>query len=63
VQLAASAGLCGYHQSTPPSGWAVENRILCDFVHRGIVPRGLAVVDRLDDGMAAPAAPSGGWRR
>jgi hypothetical protein len=27
-------------------GWAAGNRIMCDFVHRAIVPKRLAVDDR-----------------
>jgi len=30
--------LCGYHVLGDGSDWATGNRILCDFVHRGIVP-------------------------
>jgi len=28
---------CAYHFARREEGWAVENRIMCDFVHRGIV--------------------------
>jgi hypothetical protein len=29
--------MCGYHAVTPQGGdWAIGNRIMCDFVHRGV---------------------------
>ena len=30
--------ICVYHMSFPADDWAEGNRIMCDFVHRGIVP-------------------------
>jgi len=33
-----SGDLCGYHVLGDGSDWATGNRIMCDFVHRGIVP-------------------------
>ena len=30
--------LCAYHTSGPPDDWAIGNRLMCDFLHRGIVP-------------------------
>ena len=30
--------MCGYHSYHPADGWATGNRIMCDFLHRGIVP-------------------------
>ena len=38
-------GICAYHMSAD-DGWAAGNRIMCDFVHRAIVPKRLAVDDR-----------------
>jgi len=37
---ATAGGLCAYHTSVPEGGgdWANGNRIMCDFIHRGIVP-------------------------
>jgi hypothetical protein len=29
--------LCAYHTSSYGDDWATGNRIMCDFVHRGIV--------------------------
>jgi hypothetical protein len=31
-------GLCGYHAAAQGDDWAAGNRIVCDFLHRGIVP-------------------------
>jgi hypothetical protein len=28
--------ICVYHLSFPADGWATGNRIMCDFLHRGI---------------------------
>jgi hypothetical protein len=30
-------GLCAWHISADGDDWATGNRIMCDFVHRGIV--------------------------
>jgi hypothetical protein len=30
-------GLCAYHSSSHGDEWAIGNRIMCDFLHRGIV--------------------------
>jgi hypothetical protein len=30
------AGLCAYH-GTVYDDWAIGNRVMCDFIHRGIV--------------------------
>ena len=32
------APLCPHHASNHPDDWAVTNRILCDFFHRGKEP-------------------------
>jgi hypothetical protein len=32
-----SAGLCTYHDSGHGDNWAAGNRIMCDFLRRGIV--------------------------
>jgi hypothetical protein len=36
---------CSYH-ITPEENWSVANRIICDFVHRAIVPRRLPASER-----------------
>ena len=38
VRLAALTNLCAYHGAPTSDSWAGENRLMCDFVHRGIVP-------------------------
>jgi hypothetical protein len=37
--------LCPHHH-VPETGWAATNRIMCDFVHRGIVIRRVPVAAR-----------------
>ena len=32
-----SSGLCTYHVTGRGKDWAMGNRIMCDFFHRGIV--------------------------
>ena len=40
-EMAAGAGeICVYHMSFPADDWATGNRMMCDFLHRGIVPAG-----------------------
>jgi hypothetical protein len=34
--------LCAHHLHAGTDDWATRNRIICDFVHRGIVSRTLA---------------------
>jgi len=52
-----SGGLCTYHDSGHGDDWAEGNRIMCDFLHRGIASSGPAelvarsielLVDRLE---------------
>ena len=46
VQASGDAGnLCPFHVNTD-QGWAVANRIMCDLVHRAIVPRRLPAHER-----------------
>ena len=40
-----AGNICSYHLSTEDN-WAVGNRIMCDFVHRAIVPPRLAPAER-----------------
>jgi hypothetical protein len=43
-------GLCAYHHHHPDdSQWATANRIMCDFIHRGIEPSRLSEPDRWGD--------------
>ena len=43
------AGLCPHHHDVYGDGWAVANRIMCAFFHRGVVPARLACSKRDDD--------------
>ena len=36
---------CSFH-ITPEENWSAANRIMCDFVHRAIVPRRLPACER-----------------
>lgn len=38
LQLAGEASLCPHHHSAFSDDWAAVNRIVCDFVHRGLLP-------------------------
>jgi hypothetical protein len=49
LQLSGDAGLCPHHHCVYGDDWAVANRIMCDFFHRGKVPSRLAQSDRDDD--------------
>jgi hypothetical protein len=42
-------GLCLHHATIAEQGWAVINRVMCDFFHRGIAPARLSAADRDDD--------------
>jgi hypothetical protein len=33
-----TAGICSYHESGHGDDWATANRLMCDFLHRGVVP-------------------------
>lgn len=37
---------CSHHASDQADQWALSNRIMCDFFHRGIVPPRLPVAER-----------------
>lgn len=40
--------LCAHHD-VPEIGWATSNRIICDFLHRGVPPPRVNVVAYDDD--------------
>jgi hypothetical protein len=45
----ADADVCGHHTSSFADNWAAGNRLMCDFLHRGIVstaPAGRAAAMR-----------------
>lgn len=45
AELSPAMDLCPQHH-VPETGWAATNRIMCDFVHRGIVIRRVPVAER-----------------
>jgi len=48
-RVVGNAGLCAHHAAVSTDSWAVGNRILCDFFHRGIAPPRLTAADRIDE--------------
>jgi hypothetical protein len=38
IQLTDGEALCRHHSTGADDGWAASNRIMCDFIHRGVVP-------------------------
>jgi hypothetical protein len=44
-----SVCFCAHHAGAVADGWAANNRIMCDFVHRRIAPLRVRAADRLDD--------------
>ena len=46
------SGLCAHHHFHAPDGWAVSNRIMCDFIHRKRVPLRVSF-ERRPDGVWA----------
>jgi len=36
--LSGTAALCRHHAVVYDQDWAVANRIICDLIHRGVVP-------------------------
>ena len=57
--------VCGYHLHGHGDDWATWNRIMCDFLHRGVVPSapsersdGLELlVEALDEAVSAFVSP------
>jgi hypothetical protein len=45
TQLAGDTGLCSNHSTAAAEGWAVVNRLMCDFLHRGVAPSGASIID------------------
>ena len=48
VEMATGSGLCAHHD-TSESGWAASNRIMCDFLHRGLEPPRVGDGERDED--------------
>ena len=53
--VASHTALCSHHDR-PVDDWATQNRIMCDLLHRGVVPPRLPVIDRADDFVVAVEA-------
>jgi len=49
LQLTGDAALCPHHHCVYGDDWAVANRIMCDFFHRGKLPTRLIPGERDDD--------------
>ncbi len=49
LNLSGDAGLCSHHHLVYGDDWALSNKIMCDFFHRGKIPRRLDRVNRDDD--------------
>lgn len=49
MQLGGAATLCAHHDGISTDGWAVVNRVMCDLLHRGIVPPRLTARERAED--------------
>lgn len=49
LQLTGDAALCPHHHCVYGDDWAVANRIMCDFFHRGKVPPRLMPSERDDE--------------
>jgi hypothetical protein len=47
-QVPSEIAICPHHHADDP-GWARTNRVMCDLLHRGIVPRRLRPRDREDE--------------
>jgi hypothetical protein len=45
LELSGRDHLCRQHDVDNP-GWAASNRIICDFLHRGVVPSRLSAAER-----------------
>jgi hypothetical protein len=48
LEVAAGSSLCAHHD-VPEAGWAASNRIMCDFLHRGLLPPRVDDRDREND--------------
>jgi len=38
VQTTRTDAVCAHHACAFVDDWAIGNRVMCDFIHRGIVP-------------------------
>jgi hypothetical protein len=49
IRLSDSSQLCAHHLHASDSDWAWTNRIMCDFLHRAILPARTMLAARHDD--------------
>lgn len=71
-QMADGMSLCPGHHNGTDAAWAAVNRIMCDFVHRGIAAPRLSRSERGIEGVSTHAIEAGytieptaermGWR-
>ena len=47
-EASEGGALCAHHLFGIPDEWATSNRIMCDFLHRGVIPRRLSREERED---------------
>lgn len=45
-RVTGESALCAYHPQVHGDDWAIGNRIMCDFLHRGKIPRRLPECER-----------------
>ena len=50
--------VCAYHLFNQGDDWATSNRIMCDFLHRGIVPPVSCELEAFDDAVVLEEAVS-----
>jgi hypothetical protein len=48
TEVPAGQGLCPHHDAQE-MGWAASNRIMCDLLHRGLVPPRVRPSEREDE--------------
>jgi hypothetical protein len=49
LELSGDVALCPHHHGVYEDDWAVTNRIMCDFLHRGKIPGRLTRQERADE--------------
>jgi hypothetical protein len=56
IETNTAEALCAYHPGGTDADWAHSNRVMCDFVHRGVVPAATAVAMAIDVDLVPRAA-------
>lgn len=49
VEVLGDDGVCAHHAAVHGDEWHVSNRVMCDLLHRGIVPERLPEPQRADE--------------